>query len=505
LIVLTLSILSMTTALDAGILVTSLPTIATAEHSSESSGFWIGTSYLLVAAVLMPFIGALSDVLGRRPVFATTVMSLLIGSIVAGSAQSTAQIIVGRVLQGIGSAGVQPLTYVLLTDLVPLRQRPKYLAFVHLSFAVGLAIAALIGGALSQYSTWRWVFYINLPFCAIGLVMIFFFVNLEHKNHASLFQKLRTQVDWIGSFIFTTSITLALVALTWGGINFSWASAATIVPLILGILGLGATWVWEKRYATNPFIRLAIFKEWSAIAGYIATVIFGFVIYAQNYFIPYFGMAVKGYSPTRMGVIVLPYAVSIMPISIPVNIIIARTGRVRWALWIGWILQLIFSGLLLLFNRSRSDATISGILFLGGALQGFLFPSLAFVPQAMAKNTDEGYAATMFIFFRALGMTLGLALGGTVFQNTLKTHLIAEGIDNGLAKQISSNALLFVTTLRQSSDTGVIDKILTAITDSFYDVCYVNLALVAIGLVVSFTVKRPDLNHSLASNHTVKG
>lgn len=190
-----------------------------------------------------------------------------------------------------------------------------------------------------------------------------------------------------------------------------------------------------------------------------------------------------------------------MPISIPVNIIIARTGRVRWALWSGWVIQLIFSGLLLLFTRQSSAGEISGIILIGGALQGLLFPSLAFVPQAMAKSTDESYAATMFIFFRALGMCLGVALGSTVFQNTLNTHLLAEGFDGTTAHDLSANALLFVSKLKQSADEAFVDRVLDAVQMSFHDVCYVNIALVSVALIVSLTIKKPDMNHKLESSH----
>jgi hypothetical protein len=193
-----------------------------------------------------------------------------------------------------------------------------------------------------------------------------------------------------------------------------------------------------------------------------------------------------------------------MPVSIPVNIIISRTGRVRWALWTGWILQLLFSGLLLLFTRQSSVGEISGISFLGGALQGFLFPSLAFVPQAMAKNTDESYAATMFIFFRALGMCLGVAIGSSVFQNTLNTHLLAAGFDGATASSISSDALLLISDIHKTADSSMIDRVLLAVQQSFHDVCYVNLALVSVALLVSFTIKKPNLNHRLESSHLVR-
>lgn len=295
LIVLTLCVMSATTALDAGIFVTSLPTIATALNSTASSGFWIGTSYLLVAAVLMPFVGSLSDILGRRSVFIAAVLFLTAGSIAGGLAHSTAQALAGRILQGVGSAGIQPLTHVILCDLVPLRVRPKYLAGVHISVAVGLAISALLGGAFAQHATWRWIFFINLPFCGIGLIMIALFVKLEQTNKASLFKKLASQVDWVGGILFTASMTSTLIAITWGGVNFSWTSASTLVPLIVGLFGLFCTWVWEKWYAAHPFIRFALFNERSAVAGYIATVLFGIVVsYFPSALLKYFSHSQPG-------------------------------------------------------------------------------------------------------------------------------------------------------------------------------------------------------------------
>lgn len=224
----------------------------------------------------MPFMGSLSDILGRREILTTALLFFTIGSIVAGASQSMDILLLGRVLQGVGGAGILPMTQIVLCDIVPLRFRPKYASVAQLAWAIGSITGPLIGGLMVQHVTWRWIFYLNLPFCGVGMVIVPFIIRLKTKQ-SSIMAKL-TRIDWIGGFLFIGSMTSFLMAVTWGGVDHAWDSAATLAPLIVGVVGIVASILWEKWGAREPFIRLAIFSNRSALAGYYCAMTQGLVV-----------------------------------------------------------------------------------------------------------------------------------------------------------------------------------------------------------------------------------
>lgn len=198
------------------------------------------------------------------------------GTIVCCSAQGFTRLLAGRAVQGVGGGGIVVLTLVVMTDIVPLRQRPKYNALIQLAWAFGTITGPLIGGLIAQHTTWRWVFYLNFPFCGVGLALIFLTVRLQTQR-TSLKQKI-IRVDWIGGFIFTASMTSFLIGITWGGLQFPWSSFRTIVPLVLGAVGTLASFAWEVWGTKTPFLRLFLFNSRSAVLAYACSLLQGLLV-----------------------------------------------------------------------------------------------------------------------------------------------------------------------------------------------------------------------------------
>ena len=173
----------------------------------------------------------------------------------------------GRAIQGIGGGGIIVLGLVIFTDIVPLRFRPKYYGIVQGAWAVGSCFGAVIGGALSQHTTWRWIFYLMFPFCAIGLLLVPLVVKLKSKKGSTLSEKL-ARVDWTGGFLFISSLTGFLIAISWGGTQEPWSSWRTIVPLVVGLAGITISAVWERYFAKEPFLKKALWCNWQVVAAY---------------------------------------------------------------------------------------------------------------------------------------------------------------------------------------------------------------------------------------------
>jgi MFS family permease len=244
--------------------------VADAVHATSSASVWIVSSYLLANAVCQPVMAALADIFGRQWLYFAAVVTFATGSIICSAAETIATLLAGRTIQGVGGGTILCLNLIIVADLVPLRQRGAYTGILQLVFGLGLTIAPLIGAGLVK-ATWRWLFYINLPFCGIGLLVVPFALRYQRAK-TTFYTKLLT-IDWIGSMLCIASCSLFLVGLAWGGVDFAWTSPGTLVPICLGIAGTLATGLYERYVARLPFLRLSLFRSFSAIAAYTCTLL----------------------------------------------------------------------------------------------------------------------------------------------------------------------------------------------------------------------------------------
>ena len=250
-------------------------------NGTANDAFWTGTSYLLASAVSQPFITNLSDIFGRRDMNLIALAFFTVGTLICCLAQDFTVMLVGRSIQGIGGGGILSLGLVIVTDIIPLRQRPKYYGIIQAAWAIGTISGPLIGGALVENTTWRWVFYITFPFCGIGFILIPLTVKLQTR--ATSFRHRLLQVDWTGGLLFIAGTTLFLIAITWGGTEFPWGSYQTLVPLILGTVVILISLLWEAYIAKQPVLRVRVFNGISAKAAYICTLAQGTLVSRECY------------------------------------------------------------------------------------------------------------------------------------------------------------------------------------------------------------------------------
>ncbi|KFY24241.1 hypothetical protein V493_05366 [Pseudogymnoascus sp. VKM F-4281 (FW-2241)] len=498
LIMMCLSLVTLIVALDATILVPALPIISHALNGNAVLTFWAGTSYLLTSAVFQPFLGALSDIFGRREILFLSLSLFTIGTLVCCTANNFTSLLAGRSIKGIGGGGIIAMVLVVLTDIVPLRQRPKYTSYVQVTLAFGTISGPLIGGAIVQHLTWRWLFYLSFPFCGIGLALIPFVVKL--KKQKTTFINMFLHVDWLGSFLFIGSTTSFLIAITWGGVQFPWGSYQTLVPLLIGIAGCVVTVFWEKWGAKFPFVRLSIFKARSAYAAYFCAMTQGLLLYAELYYLSFYLQAIKFLSPIMNGIALLPITCGILPVSVLVGILITKFGRFRWSVWAGWIVSILATGLLCLLDVETSTVSYIFIFLTVGVGHGLLLSSLSFTVQAIASSQDVAYAAVLYAFVRGVGFCLGVALGGTVFQNFLARYLDMAG----LPKSIASDAEGFVAVLKDLPGSQYKNDLLWAYATAFKSLFAILTGLSALGGMASLTISSHAMNKALDSEHMLR-
>ncbi|KAI0012487.1 major facilitator superfamily transporter [Xylariaceae sp. FL0662B] len=495
-IIYTLALLNLLVSLDATIIVTSLTAIIDDIGGTTTEAFWVGTSYLLVNAVTMPMICSVSDVFGRPICLTFSIAAFTVGTILCCTANNITVLLVGRCIQGVGGGGIHSITLVIPTDVVPLRWRPKWYGVTLAAWAVGLSVGPVMGGAIAEKTTWRWIFYLMFPICGFGLVLVPYLLTLRPRKSTT--QEKLNRIDWLGGVVFTGSATAFLIAISWGGTQHAWDSAATLVPLIIGIIGLVVTVLYESYVAKHPFIRKALFRDISSITAYTAACIQGFVLLGTLYYCPLYFLSVKGYTPINTGLATLPCLLSFALSGIVTGRIVTRFNNFRWAIWIGWFFSCVCTAMYTVW-RINDSAAIWVIAFLiGGISHGAILNAQNFATQALCKDGDEGAAAAMYIFARQFGMALGVGIGTTTFQNVMKLKLRWEGLPTEIADYADS----YIPTLHSLPQGHDRDAIYDAYKFGFQIVVATWLALSVLMLFLTLVfIKHADMNRKLTSEH----
>ncbi|KAL0933558.1 MFS-type transporter C1399.02-like protein 1 [Colletotrichum truncatum] len=493
-----LAMLSLMVALDACVIVTSLHVVIEDLGLSTYDGFWIGTAYLLANAVMMPFIAELSHVLGRRLCLTASVAFFALGTIACCLSHSIGLMLVGRSLQGVGGGGIMVLCLVIFTDLVPLRQRPKWYGIVQGAWALGNCAGPILGGVIAQNTTWRWIFYIMFPFCAAGFVLVPCSANVENSA-APMNERLR-KMDWLGNALFVCSATLLLVAVSWGGLRYSWSSIGTLLPLVFGAAGMALTVMYEYRFAAYPFLRGRLFQTAGSIATYACGAIQGLVMYGQLYYVPLYFMDVKSFTPVQTGIALFPVMFTLVPASIITGRLVTQQDNYRNPIWAGWTLASIASGLMLLWDADTPAKVWAPTLVLLGLGHGAILNAQNMASQAICDDGDEGAAAAMYSFLRQFGMALGVGIGGSTFQNVMLLKLENYG---SLGSDARGDTHAVAAMLRSSTDAELRAKILDAYVYGLRGVYGLYVGMSGAALLISLLIKRVPLKNELHSEHRI--
>ncbi|KAK3646026.1 hypothetical protein LTR22_014461 [Elasticomyces elasticus] len=490
-----LLVITLMAALDATSLAVAIPRITSALHGTAIEGFWSATSFLLTSTVFQPVFGSFSDIFGRKPMILISLFCFGLGAIMAAVAHgSMALMLVGRSIQGVGGGGVLVLTEIVITDLVPLRFRGQYFSLMGAMWAIGSVSGPLVGGAFSVGpKLWRWIFWINLPFLAIGTPLVIIFLNLHFKQ-TTIMQQLR-RIDWVGAVLFIGSTTGFLIPLTWGGVMYSWSSWRTLVPLIISAAGLVAFVVWEEKYAADPLIRISIVKNRTVALTYAGDFLQGLLLWCNLYFMPLYFQAVKGQSSIMSAVDLFPGTFTVAPAAIVVGILISKFG-----IWSGWTLVLIGMATRVVLHVHASTATWVIVNLISGIGLGMLIPSLTFAVQAAVPNKDQAYGVSLFTFFRAFGQCVGVAIGGAIFQNSMKREISRHASIAEHASEWSAEASSLVQVIKHMEHGVARDDLLESFANALIVVWMVMVALSAVALILSLGTQHYDLDRPLETD-----
>ncbi|KAI8866493.1 MFS general substrate transporter [Ramicandelaber brevisporus] len=403
-----LLIAMLVSSLDITVVTSVLPAI-----SSDLNGLtdfaWLGTAFLLTNTAFQPLYGKFSDIFGRRAMLIFAVIVFVAGSALCGWAGTMTALIVGRGVAGLGSAGITSLITIVVSDLVPLHERAKYLTMFGAVLAISLALGPAVGGALTQTSThgWRWIFWMNLPICGFALVIIILALHLP-SSKMSMMAKLR-RIDFAGTFLAVAGVTCLLLATSWGGVTYPWNSGI-IIGLFSSCFVLFVLFVLvEARYAVEPMVPMRLLAIRNVALCYTAIFFLGAILLGVTYPMPIYFAVVRGDSPAKAGLCLLSLMMPLLAANVITSILIERIGRYRRVIYFGQALVLI--GLIMLYkvdSKTNTGFIIGALAILGFGL-GCYSQNLLIVSQASVDEDDLALVSTLYGFFQVTGSIIGLA------------------------------------------------------------------------------------------------
>ncbi len=424
-------------SLDQTIVSTSIYTIAN-DLDGLSLQAWATTAYLITSTVTTPLYGKLSDIFGRRPLYLAAILIFLAGSLYAGSVHSMTELAIARGIQGMGAGGLLALALTIIGDIVALKDRAKYQGYFMSVFGVSSVLGPVIGGAFAGSSNilgfdgWRWVFFINLPIGLAALAVVFLYLHLPAKH-------VKQKIDYWGAAAITLAI-VPLLLVAEQGRSWGWTSPATLACIGLGIVGIIAFLLAEKRAGDYALIPLRLFRNITFGLSSVLNFIIGIGMFGAIAMLPLYLQLVKGLTPTEAGLMMITFTVGILTGSITAGRTISASGTYRIFPIMG---TAILTGAAVAMGLSLGADTalwVPGVIavFFGLGL-GFCMQPLTLAMQVSVPSKDMGVGTSSAAFFRSMGGAVGTA----VFISMLFS-LAASKIADGIKAAMSSADYLSV-------------------------------------------------------------
>ena len=502
LIFVVLSVVSLLSALEASAIGVALPRIVT-DLTGERLYIWYVTAYLITAAAFMPIWGQLADVFGRRSTLMSSIILFALGSGLAGGARSSAMLIAARVIQGMGGAGQLTLTDIIISDIVPLRERGKFVGIIGGVWALGTVVGPLLGGALANAGQWRWIFYLNVPISMIALMLAFIYLRVQEQE-GSITSKIK-RLDYFGASLLIASLLSIQLALAKGGIDSPWQSWRTLVPLLVGFAGLGMFISWiilahrMMILKFGPLLSPVLFRSKTANVGYLLTFLHGIIVYGFIYMIPVYFEGILNSSTLRTGVDLFPFTFVSAPFAIIGGAIVNATGNYKYVNIMSFAFLVLSIGLFQLLSSTCPDYYWIVFQILFGIGAGAMFVVSLSPIQAAVPSHDLAAATALYAFMRNFGAIWGLAINTAIFD--YKINVLGTTLPDGIYAELQDGGAYALSALGYDIFGHEADSVKNVATMAL-QYCWWSLFAVAVaGLIGSFFYDNLELSTILESNY----
>jgi EmrB/QacA subfamily drug resistance transporter len=376
---------------------------------------WVVTAYVLASTITTPFYGKLGDMYGRKKLFIFAIAVFLVGSALSGLSSSMAELIIFRAIQGLGAGGLIVGAMATLGEIVPPRERGKYMSYFMVVMMLATIGGPLVGGWITTAISWRWIFYINLPLGGAALIYLIAVMKLPAR-------RVDHKIDYLGGILLGVVSTAIILLATWGGTQYQWGSWE-IIALIVVAVGAFFWFLATERRAVEPMLPLHVFKIRNFSVTMVLTTFVGLALFGAMTFLPFYQQTIQGASPTVSGLLMTPMMVGSMVTSVLAGALTTKTGKYRMFPIIGGILMAV--GMYLLsrigVNTSRWTTAIDYVVL--GLGMGCLMQMMSLIAQNSVDLKDMGVATSARMFFQQMGGSLGVAAFGAIFAHKLTSSM----------------------------------------------------------------------------------
>jgi EmrB/QacA subfamily drug resistance transporter len=469
-------------SLDQMIFSTALPTIVGQLHGVNHM-LWVTTAYILASTITLPIYGKLGDLVGRKGLFIAAIALFITGSVIGALAPDMNWLIGGRAVEGLGGGGLMILAQAIIADVVPARERGRYMGVMGGVFALASIAGPLLGGFFTEGIGWRWAFWMNVPLGVAAIASAMFFLHLPKTTGV------RPRLDVAGMVLLAAASTGLVLFTTWGGTTYPWASpliVALIVATTLAVVALVAV----ERKAVEPIMSPHLFKDRNFNLTTIAGLIIGIAMFGAMAYLPTYLQMVTGAGATKAGLLMVPMMLALLVTSVVSGQLVSKTGRYKWLPIAGTVLVAFSLVLLSTMTPALVVWVLCSYLAVMGVGLGMSMQILILIVQNSFPISQVGTATASNNYFRQIGASLGSAVVGSLFVSRLATLLAQRMSHAAGALAGSSNA--FTPDAVRALPVAVRSVVVGAYSDSLTPVFLymVPLVLVAVA-VLCFVQEKP--------------
>ena len=484
-------------ALDQTIVSTATPRII-ADLGGFDKYTWITTGYMVASTTAAPIVGKLSDIYGRKWIFIGSVFVFMVGSVLCGFSENMTQLIIFRIIQGIGGGTIMAVTFISIADLFPPSDRGKYIGLLAACFGLASVIGPTLGGFLTDTFSWKWIFFVNVPLAGpVVFLLARFFPDTPGESNRE-----NRRIDYPGICLLIVGVVLLLVGLSLGGVQYEWTSLYVVGPIVTGLISLIILVIVETK-TYNPILPLNLFKERMVTIGLILSLLTGFAMFGAIIFVPLYFQGVLAFSATSSGTFLTPMMLGIVFGAAISGQILSRTGgyfRIQGLVGVALMAVGVF-----LFSTldSTSDypRAVSYIILLGFGL-GSTFPTFTIAVQNFSPPSAIGAATSFIQFLRTFGGLVGLSLLGSLMSHRFVANLdravenSAVPISNDVLDGLKTNPRVLVDPDAQMSMVStempgdILAVLRNSLSESIGDVFSVCVAVLLVSFFITMLLNK---------------